>query len=1053
MQFQQRKIFSTYFFGSAFAIIFWQRCFTHTTYQRLMHRSIALWILIFSTQALIAQDQLSQNNVERLYSRGTELVAHSNYGAARAVFSDFLRLASPVDTRREEAEYYVAFSALSLGHNDGEKLIDDFIDTHPSSPKASTAYYDLANFFYAEGNYTKASQYFKKVNFPALTLNQQSEGHFKWGYSYFNQKKLHEALEQFNFAKKQNNAYAPAANYYAGFIEYSNGKYDEALTDLKKAESSPSYANVVPYLIANTYYKQGRFDTLIEYSNSLKGRTVSNAGEIAMLVAEAEYFKGDFKKAIDSYEKYFATHAKAETGLLFRAGYANYVTGNTAKGIEYLDKAAATKDTVSYYASYYLGILYLKQGNKQNALNAFNYARRNPKDKKLAEESAFQYAKVSYDAGKPDLAIDEFERFLKASPGSSRTVEVKELLAQAYVNGNNFNKAIEYIEGLPSRNPHINQAYQKAAYLKGSELYNKEDYPGAVEYFSKSLQYPVDPNYVAWASFWNGEAYSMGKKWEEAITNYQRVVGFGGAVDPDILLKSRYGLGYAHYNLKAYDKALFNFKEFVNKGTKTTPNYSDGVIRLADCNYVTKQYDEALIQYNRAKSLNSPDNDYVLLQSGVIFGLQGKYTQARSQFTELVRTYPKSQYRDDAMFQRAQFDIEQGNYKDAVDGLSELIREGTASSFLPYAYMRRGASYFNLKQLDKTILDYATVVQRFPKHPAAKEALIPLQEALTMAGRSGEFQNYLAQFETANPDDTSLEGLKYETAKNFYFNQEYQKAITGLNAFVNSYPQTSNKLEAQYYIAESYYRLKDYNNALPIYQQLNSEATFHLVNRTVARSGEIEFTQGKYKEAIKSFHRAETLATNKKDQYNAWSGLMESFYLTEQYDSADIYAKTILQNGNINAGAANKASLYLGKTAMARGDSTSAKDEFLNTLNAAQDEYGAEAKYLLAQLFYNQKAYRQSIETLVSLNADFSEYQDWVGKSYLLLADNYVGLNNVFQAKATLQSLVDNFPQQSVKEAARKKMQEIDKRQIEIQREQEQDTLETVEIDTLDNNR
>ena len=125
MQFQQRKIFSTYFFGSAFAIIFWQRCFTHTTYQRLMHRSIALWILIFSTQALIAQDQLSQNNVERLYSRGTELVAHSNYGAARAVFSDFLRLASPVDTRREEAEYYVAFSALSLGHNDGEKLIDD----------------------------------------------------------------------------------------------------------------------------------------------------------------------------------------------------------------------------------------------------------------------------------------------------------------------------------------------------------------------------------------------------------------------------------------------------------------------------------------------------------------------------------------------------------------------------------------------------------------------------------------------------------------------------------------------------------------------------------------------------------------------------------------------------------------------------------------------------------------------------------------------------------------------------------------------------------------
>ncbi len=1015
-----------------------------------MYRSIAFLIFILGIHGLSAQDQLSQNNVERLYNRGTELVAHSNYGAAREVFSDFLRLASPTDSRRSEAEYYVAFSALSLGHNDGEKLIDDFIDNNPSSPKASTAYYDLANFFYAESSYAKASQYFRKVDFPALTLNQQSEGHFKWGYSYFNQKKLNEALEQFNFVKKQSNAYSPAANYYAGFIEYSNGKFEEALIDLKKAESSPSYANIVPYLIANIYYKQGRYDTLIEYANSLKGRTVANSGEIAMLVADAEYFRGDFKKAIDSYEKYFAKNAKAETGLLFRAGYAHYAAGNTEKGIEYLDKAAATKDTVSYYASYYLGILHLKQGNKQNALNAFNYAKKNPKDKNLAEESSFQYAKVSYDAGKPDMAIDEFEKFVSAYPNSKHAVEVKELLAQAYANGNNFNRAIEYIEGLSSRNQYINQAYQKATYLKGSELFNKEDYPGAVENFGKSLQHPIDPAFVALASFWNAEAFSIGKRWEDAIKNYQRVVGLGGSVEPEILLKTRYGLGYAHYNLKEYDKALFNFKEFVNKGNKNIPNYADGVIRLADCYYVSKQYDEALVQYNRAKSLGSPDNDYVLLQSASIFGVQRKYAQARSQFTELVRTYPKSQYRDDAMFQRAQFDIEQGNYQAAVDGLSELIKEGTSSSFLPYAYMRRGASYFNLKQLDRTIQDYATVVQRFPKHPASQEALLPLQEALTSAGRSGEFERYLAGYKTANPDNKNLEALEYETAKNFYFNQEYQKAITGLQGFINSYPQTANKLEAQYYIAESYYRLRQYDKALPIYSTLNNDVSFQLTNKTVARAGEIEFLQGKYNDAIRSFHRVEKLAANKRDQYSAWSGLMESFYLTEQYDSADFYARIILERGNVNAGAENKASLYLGKTAMARGDLEGAKDEFLNTLNAARDEYGAEAKFLLAQLFYNKKEYKQSIETLVSLNTDFAEYQEWVGKSYLLLADNYVALNNVFQAKATLQSLIDNFPSQNVKEAARKKLQEIDKQQIE-QQAVEEDTLET--INTIDNNR
>ncbi len=1007
-----------------------------------MYRFIALLFLIFTVQRMYAQDQLSQNKVEKLYHRGTELVQHANYGAAREVFSDFLAQASPTDARRGEAEYYVAFSALNLGHKDGEKLIDDFIDNNPSSPKASTAYYDLATFFYAEGNYTKAASYYKKVNFPALTTDQQNQGHFKWGYSYFNQKKLDEALEQFNFVKKQTSAYTPAANYYAGFIEYSKGQYDEALTDLKKAELSPSYAAIVPNLIANIYYKQKKYDVLMEYANSLKGRTdITNADEIAMLVAEASYYKGDFKKAVESYQKYFDTNAKAESGLFFRAGYANYVTGNTERGIEYLDKAAASKDTVSYYASYYLGILHLKKGNKPLALNAFDYARRNPKDKSLVEESSFQFAKVSYDVGKADQAISEFEKFLKTYPTSVHANEVKELLVQVYVNGNNFNKAIEYIESLPSRNPYINQAYQKAAYLKGAELFNKEQYPEAVEYFTKSLDQPIDKNYVALASFWRAEAYSMGRKYNEAIGDYQRVVGIGSSIDPEILLKTRYGLGYAHYNLEAYDKALYNFKEFVNKANKNTPNYADGLVRLADCYYVSKQYDEALATYNKAKTSGTADADYVLLQAGIMSGIQRKYAESRTQLTELIRNYPKSQYRDEAMFQRAQFEIEQSNYQGAIEALSQLIRESPNSKYLPLAYERRGAANYNLKQYDRTINDYQTVIRLFPTHPIAKTVLIPLQEALNVSGRSGEFENNLSQYKNANPADESVEKLEFETAKNLYFDQQYQKSITSFTKYLSSYPQSSSAQEARYYIAESHFKLQDFNKALPIYTELNKDMTFNMGSRVVARLAEIHFKQGNYDNAITNFHRLEKLASNKKEQYNAWAGLMESFYLKGQYDSVDVYAQTIIERGNINAGAQNKASLYLGKTALARGDFEGAKDEFLNTLNAARDEFGAEAKYLLAEIFYNQKQYKQCYETSMGLINDFATYDLWVGKAFLLLADNFAAQDDIFQARATLQSL-DKFPLPSIKDEAKAKLKQLEQAELEKQKKLEADTLD-----------
>jgi TolA-binding protein len=1002
-------------------------------------------IFLLSLSDLRAQNQLSQGKVDKLFNKGIELVDHANYGAARDVLTDFLNTASSIDTRRGEAEYYIAFSALSLGHSDGEKLIDQFISNYPSDTRAATAYYDLANFFYNDKNYTKAIQYYGKVNFPALAAAEQSEGHFKWGYSYFNLKKLDEAQEQFNFVKKQSSGYTPAANYYAGFIEYSKGQYDDALTDLKRAEASKSYADIVPYIVANIYYKQRKYDDLIQYAASLKGRDITNPNEIAMLVADAYYFKSDFKKAIESYEKYLADNPdKAESPLLFRAGYANYAIGQDAKAITYLSKSAAGKDSTSYYASYYLGILYLKQGDKAYALNSFDYARKYKNDAKLAEESSFQYGKVSYDAGKPDQAIAEFEKYIVAYPNSVHSTEVKELLAQAYINGDNFHKAIEYIESLPFKSKYIEQAYQKATYLKGAELFNKEDYAQAVTYFDKSLQYPVDPSFVALASYWNGEAYSIGRKYDDAITNYQRIISLKDPVDAEVMINTRYGLGYAYFNQKIYDRALFSFKEFANKGSKSTPNYTDGLIRLADCYYVSKQYDDALTYYNKAAAIGSSDNDYVLLQTGSLNGVQRKYAEARKQLSSLIQSYPKSQYRDEAMYQRAKFEIEQGNYQAAADGLTQLIREVPNSRFLPDAYMRRADSYYNLKQYDKTIADYGTVIKQFSTLPVAQKALLPLQEALNIAGRSGEFENYMADVTKANPGSASLDSLQFETAKNFYFNQQYPKAITSLNTYISSYPQSGRVPEARYYIAESHYRLKEYDKALSIYLDLNKDVNVTLGNKVLARIAEIQFKTGKYEGSVVSFHRLERLASSKKEQYNAWSGLMESFYLLNQYDSADIYAKLILEKGSVSAGAQNKASLYLGKTALARGDYDGAKDEFLNTLNTAQDEYGAEAKYLLAQIFYTQKDYKMCFETLTSLNKDFATYDAWVGKSYLLIADNFLAQQDVFQAKLTLQSLIDNFPLQTVKDEAKAKLKKLEQAEV--------DKKKTLDADSTDNN-
>jgi len=1003
-----------------------------------------LLVLVFVAFNSYSQNLLSQQQNERKFSDGLKLIDHKQYGAAREVFSEFIEVTSANDVRRADAEYYVAFCALNLYHGDAEKQIAIFIEHYPRHPKAITANYDLANFYYNEKNYKKASVFYAKVDFAGLDAEQQNTGRFRWGYSLFNLKSLKEALAQFNTIKSSGGLYGPAASYYAGFIEYSQADYATALTDLKRAGQNEAYAKVVPYMIANVYNKQMAYDELLAFVRAIEGKEgITNKEEIALLAAEAYYKKGDLKNALIGYNQNLTGREdKADKGVLLRAGYVAYSLGEDAVAMKYLKSSFADKDSVGFYSAYYLGALYLRQNQKPMALTAFDIARKFRADQKLVEESTYQYAKISYDMGKPDQAIAEFEKMLVVFPNSTHTNEIKELLSQAYVNASNYNKAIEYIEALPRKSPAIERAFQKATLLKGIELFNKEDYSAAVEFFEKSLKYPVDQAYLAEASFWNGESFSIGKKYEQAAENYLRIVGIQGLPNQELLLKARYGLGYAYYNLQQYDRALFSFKEFVNKSPRTQPNLADGVLRLADCYYVSKSYTDALVYYRRATQMSSPDADYAYLQAGIILGIMSKYSEAIVELDKVIKDYPGSSVYDEALFRKAQVDFEQGNYSQAVDSYSRLIQVNPSSRFAPYAYTKRAASYYNLKNYDKTAQDYITVIENYPNHPAGSDIILQLQEALNLTGRSGEFDKYLTQVKSANPDAKGIESVEFESAKNLSFNQDYQRAIQRLALYVDSYPESPRIDEARYYEAESYYRLKDFNKALAIYEKIASDKTFLFAGKVIARLAELEFKFARYEKAIPYYHRLTRLAANKKEQYTAWSGLMESHYLLAQYDSVTAYAKIILEKGNVNAGAQNKASLYLGKAAMAKGDNDLAQDEFLNTLNSARDEYGAEAKYLLAEIQYFSKQYKQCYETLVSLNSDFAAYPEWVGKSFLLLADNYLAMGDTFQAKGTLNSLIDNFPQQDVKTIAREKLNKITDAEVLKQKQLKADSVD-----------
>jgi hypothetical protein len=75
----------------------------------------------------------------------------------------------------------------------------------------------------------------------------------------------------------------------------------------------------------------------------------------------------------------------------------------------------------------------------------------------------------------------------------------------------------------------------------------------------------------------------------------------------------------------------------------------------------------------------------------------------------------------------------------------------------------------------------------------------------------------------------------------------------------------------------------------------------------------------------------------------------------------------------------------------------------------------------MAKVFYQQKSYNRSLEVLFDLNKNFGSYPYWIGKSFLLISDNYIAMGELLQAKATLNSIIANsLDKEVVAEAQRK---------------------------------
>ncbi|WP_303311508.1 tetratricopeptide repeat protein [Hymenobacter sp. BT730] len=1001
---------------------------------------IVLAAALGTAAPLAAQAQQTQvfANDERYFQAGLELFDRAKYGAAQVAFQHYLELAQrrtgDQQDRTTDAEYYYAVSGLYLLHPDAEGRILAFAGRNPAHPKAAVAFFELGKFYFDKKNYPKAIEYLQKVGPDNLSADQRAESEFKLGYSYFAQKQFDKARLLFDRNKQGNHQYHYASSYYAGYLAYLNNDFAGARKDLAVAEENDAYRPVVPAVMTQIYYKEGDLDGLISYGTKALAQTPlpQSADEIQLLVGDAFYQKKDYKQAAEYFDRYANGRKRIEPEVQYKVGFANYKMGDYKGAIGSLKGVAARRDSLGQNAAYHLGLSYMQTNQKQLALNSFDAARKQNFDKNITENATLKYAQLNYELGNSAEVIAALKDFNKKFPRSKNAPAADDILSESFLNSNDYAQALNYLEGLDNRSSKLNATYQRVAYYQAATLYNNTRYNEALPLVEKSLKYPQDDALQAAAQVLQGDLYSVGQQYQPAITSYTaalRTAASGPASQTTFDQQARYGLGYAYYNTKQYERARPQFQAYLSdaQAKPTDPNYYDVVLRLADINYIAKSYQQALDGYNKVINANAADKDYAYYQKSVTLGLMGRRDEAASTLATLLKTAPSSRYADDAVYQQADLEFQGGNYQAAVAGFTRLLDNRPNSPLVPTTLQKRGVAYANLDQQDKAVADFKRVLDQYPRSKAASSAIYSLQQSSTALGQTAEFDMYLARYKQQNPNDAAVESVEFEAAKSLYLAEKYELAIPKLDAYLKQYPGNALSADGRYFLADSYLKTGKKDLALPRLRAVVEEGKSEFLNRAIGRVAELEFENKNYSEAIKYYARLREVSQSKREIANAALGLMKSYYESGDYAATRRTAEELQAMGNASLNATNSALLYLGKASYKAGNLDQAVTELGKAAGTATDEIGAEAQYLLAEVLFKQQKYDAALDAAYKSNSSFSNYELWQGRSFLLIADIYTAQGETFQAKATLNSIIDNkFPVPEIIEGAKQRLAALD---------------------------
>lgn len=996
----------------------------------MIKSSVFFSLILFSGFAMGQQTKIFEKSNQK-FEEAVDYFQREQYSLAYPILKELERSLRPADVSNDalkynEVNYYTIVCALKQNEYGADTRAREFIDFVDNAPRTEMLSFHLGEYYFRKNNFALALSAYNNTNIDHLTNREIADMKFHQGYSYFSQ-------NEYTAAKPllQSIAQAPGdpnyidANYYYGLISFKENNYSDALKALKIAEAHPKYNNQVAYYISTINYSgNDKENALIYLEQKLAEGNQAHETEMRQLTGHAYFERAEFEKAIPHLEAYINSSSKVKREDLYELSYSYYQAGRLTEAIEGFKQLSGKEDSLSQNAMYLLGDAYLKTGQKTNARNAFLFCSLNSSDEVQREISLFNYAKLSYELGYHDVALNEFQKFLEEYPSSEYSGEARDLLVGVFANTSNYREAMELLDQIPNPSITTRRLLPEIYYGRATELINDGMLVSANELLTEAENLPENQSVLPYIHFWKGEIAYRLENIDDAIT-YLYAYLKSGAVNGDVKPKNaHYTLGYSLLKRENFNQALGFFAQVHGSPSLASNTIEqDAFLRAADCYYMLKNYNRAAQMYGKVQELAWPATDYATYQRGMIAGVNNSRNKI-NELNTLVNRFPNSSLIDEANMEIANTYMADEDYSDAIPFLKRITLSNN-ESLKPKAFLRLGLAYFNLGNNKEALQNYQSLLTQFPNSPEATEGLENAQVIFVNEGRSGEyiaFARSLGKEISSNEEDD----LAYSEAEVQMNNGNFNAAVIKFEEYLNRFPSGAHVLDALYYKSEIYLSAKNWAKAAEGYEQLADRVPHKFAEKSLTQAARLNFFDLKnYQKAEQYFQKMRDFASTEALRLEAMRGLLRSQHQLKKWDVAVTNASELLQVKNLSSDDKILASLVLAKSSQINNECAAAITHYRTVANLSKGEYGAEARFEIANCQFSMGRYADAEKSAFEVINQSGSYAWWVTKAYILLGDIYFIQKDFFNAKATFQSIADNASVEELRVIAASKLEQV----------------------------